>query len=105
MRIIISFKEDEKVAIMNATETTTESTVIKGRFGEMSFDDNTNIIDIRFVEDFVLGIANLIGTIVGMTKSIINTFNIFESAWLKDVVVEHPDKQEESNEADESHNA
>lgn len=69
------------------------------------YDDEKNIIDINFVEEFILGVANLTGTIVNITKSIINTFNIFESAWLKNISVEYPNREESKDKADESYNA
>ena len=108
MRIRIEFSTTEKVAIMNACDEHEDEYSVKseGNFGKAEYNAEQNFLDFDFKENFIVATANLLGTFVNMAKTLVNTWKIFESSWLKDNKVVRVKKEEESTpEADESQEA
>ena len=105
MKITISFNEEEKritkemmLNSSNLSEVTDKDEHYVGRFGEMKYDNNNNIIEIEYKTAFLRATAGLMVSLVNMIKSFMATYEMYLSSWMsdmKDMTVEEEKESED----------
>ena len=97
MKIRIEFTKEEKVAIMNATDTQLQDNdnpvTVTGKFGSVDYDPSGSI-EYNLKSDFIMSIASIIDTFISLIKSLLNYFNIFEKMWFSDIKIIKADEKE-----------
>ena len=92
MKITINFNEEEKritkemmLNSSNIAEVTDKDEHYAGRFGEMKYDHNNNIIEIEYKTAFMRATAGLMVSLINMMKSFMATYEMYLYSWMSDM--------------------
>lgn len=86
MKIRIDFTDVEKEVILDSLhlKDRCKSQKSYGKYGEISYFKETNMINMDLSERFIISFSNCIGSIANMTRTIITMCENFDELWFSD---------------------